>query len=58
MNDTGDTDSDRPLVSVVMPCLDEEEAIGVCFWALASWLAERVAQEGIVFFTFFSFSLD
>ncbi len=30
MNDTGDTDSDRPLVSVVMPCLDEEEAIGVC----------------------------
>jgi hypothetical protein len=34
-----------------------EEAIGVCFWALASWLAERVAQDGIVFFTFFSFSL-
>ena len=30
MNDTGDRNSDRPLVSVVMPCLDEEEAIGVC----------------------------
>lgn len=36
----------------------EEEAICVCFCALANWLAERVAHAGMVFFTFFSFSLD
>lgn len=36
----------------------EVAAIWVCFCALASWLAERVAHAGMVFFTFFSFSLD
>ncbi|MFC1807304.1 hypothetical protein ACFL0T_02930 [Candidatus Omnitrophota bacterium] len=30
---------EEPLVSVVMPCLDEEEAIGVCIdKAKKSWL--------------------
>lgn len=36
----------------------EEAAICVCFCALANWLAERVAQAGMVFFTFFSFSFS
>ena len=41
--------ADRPLVSVVMPCLDEEQGVGVCVeTALAALAAMGVAGEVVV----------